>query len=141
MSLTNAPAIVTSLSTQLAACASWVGSTTNHWYPEAPDAPTVPLAVLDDQNASRRIYASDAPGLLTGTLVITIVDSAANRTIGQLEEFGRTILKELLTQVTGIAFRDGEIGLVDDFRKATEAGEGTGALRSITMSIPYGLDA
>jgi hypothetical protein len=141
MSLTNPPAIVTQLSTQLAACASWVGGNGNHWYPEAGTSATVPFAVLDDQNASRRVYASDAPGLLSGTLVITIVDSAANRTLGQLEAFGRTILAELVAQVAGIAFKDGEVGLVDDYKKATEAGEGTAAQRSITMSIPYGLDA
>ena len=141
MSLTNAPAIVTSLSSQLAACASWVGGTANHWYPVGPDASTPPFAILDDQNARRTVYASEATGLLKGTLVITICDSGANRTIGQLEAFGRTILAELLAQVSGIAFRDGEVGLTQDYRPSTVAAEGTGALRSITMTIPYGLDA
>ncbi len=141
MSLTNAPAIVTALSTQLAACASWVGTTTNHWYPEAPDGSTAPFACLDDQESDVEIYASDAPGLLSGTLVVTIVDSAANRTIGQLEEFGRTIRKELVAQVSGIAFRNGPIGLVQDYAPATTAAEGTGSLRSITFSLPYGLKA
>lgn len=140
MSLTNPPAVVTQLSTQLAACASWTGGTTNHYYPIAPSGFSVPAAVLDDQQARRGIYASDAPGALTGTVVITIIDSAANRTLGQLETFGRTILKELTDQVSGLAFRDGEVGLVDDYKPATEAGEGTAAMRSITLSIPYGLD-
>ncbi len=141
MTLTNEPAIVTALSTQLAACASWVGTTTNHWYPLAPDATAVPYAVLDDQSAAGEIYASDAPPLLSGTLVITIYDSVANRTVGQLETFGRTILKELLAQVAGIAFRSGEVGLVQDYQPATGAAEGTGAQRSITISISYGLKA
>lgn len=140
MTITNAPAMVTQASTQLAACAGWTGGTANHWYPVAPDGSAVPFAVIDDQTAGRQIYASDAPGLPSGTIVITIVDSAA-RTIGQLEELGRTILAQLIAQASGIPFKSGEVGLVDDFRPATEAGEGTGALRSITMSIPYGLDA
>ncbi len=141
MSLTNPPAIVTSLSTQLAACASWVGTNTNHWYPSAPDATTAPFAVLDDQNAALDIYASDAAGLLSGTLVLSIYDTTANRTLGELETFGRTILKELLAQVSGIAFRSGDVGLAKDVQPATAAAEGTSALRVITLSIPYGLKA
>ncbi len=140
MSLTNAPAIVTSLSTQLAACASWVGTNTNHWYPAAPDGSTAPFAVLDVQDRRRTIYASDAPGNFNGTLVISIFDSTTNRTIGQLETFGDTIHSELVAQVSGIAFRAGEVGLVQDAQPAATAAEGTGGLRSITISIPFGLE-
>ena len=139
MSLTDAPAIVSSLSVQLAACASWVGGSGNHWYPIAPENTTVPFAILDDQNARRQQFAAESFGLLSGTLVLTIVDSAANRTLGQLETFGRTILKELLAQSSGIAFRDGDVGLVRDYIPATEAVHGTASMRAITLTIPYGL--
>ena len=141
MSLTNAPAIVTSLSSQLAACASWVGSTTNHWYPSAPDASTAPFAVLDVQDRRRQIYASEAPGLFSGVLQISIFDSTANRTIGQLETFGDTIMSELLAQVSGIAFRSDEVGFTQDAQASATAAEGTGALRVITISLPFGLEA
>ncbi len=140
MSLTNAPAIVTSLSTQLAACSSWVGTNTNHWYPSAPDGTTPPFAVLDVQDRQRHIYAADATPNFTGTLMISIFDSNANRDIGELEAFGDTIMSQLLAQVSGIAFKSGEVGLVQDYQPAVAAKEGTGALRSITITLPFGLE-
>ncbi len=138
MSLTNAPAIVTTLSTQLAACASWPGgATTNHWYPEAPTGSTAPFGVLAEVNRRRQIYAADAPSLPGGTLSISVYSTG---TIGTLEDLGRSLLAELLTQHSGIAFTAGEVGYVADTQGATDAAQPSTALRTITISLEYGVN-
>lgn len=141
MSLTNPPTSVSQLSTQLAACAGWVGGATNHWYPAAPNGSTAPFAVLDEVDVRRTRYAADVVGVRGGTLTVTIYDTQAARTIGQLEDFARTIEGQLTAQVSGLIFGDSSISLVDDVQPGALAAEGTAALRCVTITLPYGLEA
>lgn len=139
MTLTNAPAIITQLSTQLAACAAWSGSTGNHWYPSVTyAAATLPLAVLDESSRSYSSYAAGAGGLASGTLRISI-HVAQSSDVGTLETLARTLLGQLLAQDPGILFRSGECGLCGEASTAEIATDT--ATYSIDISLPYGLSA
>ena len=140
MSLTNAPAIVTQLSTQLAACASWPGaSAANHWYPKVAWASaTLPLAVLEEESNTSNPYAAGANGLLGGTLRITI-HTATTSDAGTVESLARTLLKELLAQDPGIVFRSGDTGLCSD-PTAAEGATDTATIR-VAITLTYGLSA
>jgi hypothetical protein len=140
MTLTSAPAIVTQLSTQLAACASWPGgATTNHWYPSVPWASaTLPLAVLEESERTWTSYAAGAGGLQGGTLKVTI-HYAASADIGTVEAIGRTLLGELLAAAPGICFRSSDCGLSGAYTSA-EAATDTATI-AIQLSLAYGLTA
>ncbi len=140
MSLTNAPAIVTQLSTQLAACSSWPGgSTANHWYPDVIWASaSLPLAVLEESERNWTPYAAGAGGLQSGTLRVTI-HYATTSTVGTVESIARTLLGELLAAAPGICFRSSECSLSGASTSA-EAATGTGTV-AIQISLAYGLNA
>lgn len=140
MSLTNAPAIVTQLSTQLAACASWPGgSTANHWYPKVPWASaSFPLAVLEEAERTLTSYASGAGGLQGGTLKITL-HYAQSSDDGSVETIARTLMNELLAQDPGIIFRTSDCGVSGTFSSA-EAATDTGTI-AIILTLAYGLTA
>lgn len=135
MSLTDAPAIITQLATQLAACAGWSGES---WYPEVPDlgSATLPAAALSEMNRRYTPYAAGASGLPSGDLEIKIYSAAS---IGVLESLGRTIIDQLLAQQSGIPFRPGDCGLCSDQTSGMEAAGDS--IRSITINLSYGLDA
>jgi hypothetical protein len=143
MTLTSAPAIVTQLSTQLAACASWPGgATSNHWYPDLPWASatwtTHYNAVLEESERTTLIYAAGAAGIQGGRLKVTIhADSTISS--GTLESLARTLLGELLTQDPGIVFRTADCGLSGTFSKAEEATDT--ATSAIEFNLAYGLTA
>lgn len=140
MSLTNAPAIITQLSTQLAACSSWPGgATSNHWYPRVTWAnATLPLAVLEESERTWTSYAAGAGGLAGGTLRIT-VHYAQSSDDGTVEGIGRTLLKELLAQDPGILFRASDCGLSGTYTTAEQATD-TGTI-AIQLTLAYGLTA
>lgn len=140
MSLTNPPAIVTQLSTQLAACASWPGgATTNHWYPKVDwSSATLPLAVLEESERSWSSYAAGAGGLASGVLRVT-VHYATSSDDGTVETLGRTLLKELLAQDPGILFRQSDCGLSGTYTTA-EIARNTGTI-AIQLTLAYGLSA
>jgi hypothetical protein len=140
LSLTNAPAIVTQLSTQLAACASWPGaSTSNHWYPSVPwSSATLPLAVLEETDRTWTSYAAGAGGLVSGTLKATS-HYAATSDIGTVVAIGRTLLGELLSAQPGIIFRSSDCGLSGTYTSA-EAATDTGTI-AIQLTLAYGLNA
>ncbi len=140
MSLTNCPAIVTQLSTQLAACASWPGaSTANHWFPDVPwGSASLPLAVLEESERTWTTYAAGAGGLIGGTLKITI-HYAASSDAGTVESIGRTLLGELLAAAPGICFRSSECSL-SGVPTSAETATDTGTI-AIQLSLAYGLTA
>jgi hypothetical protein len=140
MTLTNAPAIVTQLSTQLAACSSWPGGAiNNHWYPTVPWASaTLPLAVLEESERTFTSYAAGAGGLQGGTLSVTL-HYAASSSIGTVEAIARTLLGELLAQSPGILFRSGDCSLSGTYTSA-EAATDTATI-AIKLSLAYGLTA
>ncbi len=138
MSFTDAPDPLTQLATQLTACAGWSSGSGAIHYPESPDftGATFPLAVLADESRSVGRYAVGAAGLVSGTLVIRIYGTG---TIGVTEALGRTILSQLLAQEGGIVFRSSECGLSADPEPGRIAGDAQ-EIRSITLSLPYGLE-
>ena len=139
MSLVNAPAIVSQLSAQLAACAGWTGGTGNHWYPKVPWADAVlPLAVLEEADRTNTSYAAGAGGIVGGTLKITI-HHAQTSDDGTVETLARTLLDQLLAQDPGILFRNSDCGISGTFSTA-EAATDTGTI-AITLSLTYGLTA
>lgn len=135
MSLTNPTAMVSQLSTQLAACSTWGAVTTDHWYPDVDWASVSTRAAMLSDTRSLESYAAGASGIKSGVCTITIHHTT--HTIGQLEDFAQDILDELLAQQSGIPFLSGECGLSSDVQEAETAG-GT-VYRSITLSLPYGL--
>lgn len=135
MTLTNPTPVVTQLSTQLQACASWTGGT-NVWYPFAPDGTAGEFAVIEDGDSRRTTYAEGAVPLLSGECAITIWKATD---IGTLEAYGRTILRELMSQFTGLYFRDGTVGLCSDLGRAKEAAGET--QRGIVLRLTHGLNA
>lgn len=140
MSLTNAPAIVTQLATQLAACTSWPGgATSNMWYPSVPWASaTLPLAVLEESDRTWTPYASGAGALQGGTLRATI-HYATTSDVGTVEAIGRTLLGEILAQNPGICFRASDCGLSGIYTSA-EAATDTGTI-ALQLTLSYGLTA
>ncbi len=140
MTLTNCPAIVTQLSTQLAACASWPGgATSNHWYPRVAWASaSLPLAVLEDSERTWVSYAAGAGGLQGGTLKATI-HYAASSDEGTVESLARTLLGELLAAAPGICFRSSECSLSGVYTSAENATDT--ATIAISISLAYGLTA
>ncbi len=140
MSLVNPPAIVTQLSTQLAACASWPGgATTNHHYPNVAWASaSLPLAVLEESDRTWTTYAAGAGGLMGGTLKATI-HYAASSDIGTVEAIARTLLGELLAQSPGICFRASDCGLSGTYSSAENATDT--ATIAIQINLTYGLTA
>ncbi len=141
MSLTDAPGIITQLSTQLAACASWPGgSASNHWYPEADTTGlAAALAVLSESERRYTPYAAGAAGLMGGSLAITIHAPTTTGTIGYLESLGRSLMSELLAQQSGIPFQPANCGLCSDSTPGMEAA--AQAIRSLTITLGYGLEA
>lgn len=135
MSLVNAPAIVTQLSTQLTACASWTGT---NWYPRVTwAAATFPLALLEESERSVATYAAGAGGIASGTLKVTI-HAAQSSDEGTVETLGRTILGELLAQQAGIIWRQSDCGLSGTFSSA-EAATDTATI-AIILTLAYGLN-
>ena len=135
MTLTNAPAIITQLSTQLAACAGWTTTSATHWYPNLPaSGATFPAAVLFEDQRTSSIYAAGAGGLQGGTLGIHIYSSG---TIGQVEDLGRTILGQLLAQFVGIPWDSSNCGLSSDTEPGMVAASSD--IRDIVLNLPYGL--
>lgn len=140
MSLTNPPAILTQLATQLAACASWPGgAVTNMWYPKVPwVSASLPLGILEEAERTVTTYAAGAGGLQSGTLKITI-HYAQTSDDGTVETLARALLSELLAQDPGIIFRASDCGLSGTFSSA-EAATDTGTIATI-LTLAYGLTA
>jgi hypothetical protein len=106
VTLTNAPPIITQLSTQLQACTAWTsaGLGSNVWYPEAPEGTAGPFAVLGFGTQTFTKYAEGAAPIRGGDLFFTIWKAD---TIGNLETLAQTLVVQLLSRDTGIPFRDG----------------------------------
>ncbi len=139
MTLVNAPAIVTQLSTQLAACASWAGGTGACWYPRVVWASaSLPLAILEESEAAFTPYAAGCSGLASGALKLTI-HSASSSDDGTVETLGRAILSQLLAQQSGIIWRTSECGLSGTFSSA-EAATDTATI-AIILTLGYGLNS
>lgn len=136
MSLTNPPPIITQLSTQLQACASWssAGLSTNVWYPEVPEGTAGPHVLLGFGSQTFTKYAEGAAPVRSGDLFFTIWKAD---TIGNLETLAQSILAELLTPDTGIPFREADgmtATALGDAKKA--AGE---TLFGVSATISHGL--
>lgn len=132
--LTNAPAIVTQLATQLDLCAAWTG---DDWYPDVPWASAVlPLAVLEESDRNVTSYAAGASGIAGGSLGITL-HFATTVTAGTAESTARTILDQLMTQAAGIVFRRASTGLCGTYTTA-EAATDT-ATTAVRIDLEYGL--
>lgn len=135
MTLVNPTAFITQLDTQFRACASWTGGT-NTWFPNAPDASALPLAVLESTQ-SRTPYAEGARGLPQNDFVIAI---SAALTVGQMELLAENIINELSTQFNGgLPFRDFSYDLSSDIGAAEDAAGET--YRTVTISGSAGLSA
>jgi len=107
VTLTNAPPIITQLSTQLQACAAWssAGFSSNVWYPEAPEGTAGPFAVLGFGSQTFTKYAEGAAPTRGGDLFFTLWKAD---TTGNMETLAQTIIAQLMTQDTGIPFREGD---------------------------------
>jgi len=139
MSLTDAPAVLTQLSTQLAACVSWPAGATV-WYPFAPDGTTGIHAVIN-RTVAQSSYAAGARPLRGGTLNVSIYAPADAVSMGDLESLAENLLVELMDQAPGIPFRSGECGLCSEPPPAAEAAGGTTVLIAQGFTLPYGLEA
>ncbi len=90
--------------------------------------------MLVDVGRSGAVYAAGAEALPGGSLLIII---RAAMTTGELEQFARNILDELLAQQTGIPFTTGEVGACSDPSPAKQAG---GVVtRAINIALQWGL--
>lgn len=136
MSLTNAPPIITQLSTQLQACAAWssAGLSSNVWYPEAPEGTAGPYAVLGFGRQTFTKYAEGAAPTREGELFFTLWMAD---TIGNIETLSQTIIAQLLTQDTGIPFRSGDGMLCTALGDAREAAGET--LLGVSAPLTHGL--
>lgn len=136
MSLTNPPAIITQLSTQLQACASWTaaGLSTNVWYPSAPEGTAGPFAVLGFDSQRFTKYAEGAEPVRSGDLFVTIWKAD---TAGNLETLAGDLINDLMTADTGIPFRDGENGRAELIGPAKEAAGET--LNGVSFTLSHGL--
>jgi len=135
--MTDAPAILTQLQTQLAACAAWSSGSGAIHYPDH-DLTTVstwPVAILAESSRTSTVFAAGAAGLASGVLEITIHSTAS---IGTVESLARTLVTQLHSAQSGIPFRTGEAGLSSEPSDAAEAG-GT-AYCSVTITLPWGLE-
>jgi hypothetical protein len=136
MPFTTTDALLLQLQTQIDACASWAGATTDVHYPEIAFASaSFPCAVVCEDQRASTYYAAGAAGLRSGTLKITIYTQSA---VGATELLGRAILEELLAQQSGICFRGGYVGLCGE---ATDAATAAGTVVSaVELFIEYGLN-
>jgi hypothetical protein len=136
VTLINPPPIITQLSTQLQACAAWVsaGLSTNVWYPEAPENTAGPYAVLGFGRQGFVKYAEGAAPVREGELFFTIWKAD---TIGNLETLAQAIVAQVMTQDTGIPFRDGEGMNSTDLGNARIAGSET--LLGVSGTLTHGL--
>lgn len=141
MSLTNAPAVITALNTQLTACAAWTAVSGTVWYPLAPGNTSLPFAVLQPVSQSVRRIAEGCAGIPTGTAEITIHMSSASYTIGQTETLGETLCTQLMDLQTGLYISNAAWEPAGDIDQADEAGRtGTGGQRVIIITVEYGLE-
>lgn len=136
MTLTNAPPIITQLSTQLQACAAWTaaGLSTNVWYPEVPEDTAGPYVLLGFGTQQFTKYAEGAAPTRSGDLFFTIWKAD---TTGNLETLAQTILAQLLTQDTGIPFREAEGMTATALGDAKEAAGET--LYGVSATLSHGL--
>lgn len=144
MSLTNPPDAITALHDMLVAssAASAAGiSTSTIWYPALaidPDAGTtdgLPAALLAEETHRQVRYAAGAGGLPGGTLICTIFKSGY--TAGQMEDLGRDIAADLMSQQTGLPITSVNVGLCSDPIGAQRAELD---YRTITLTIEWGLN-
>jgi hypothetical protein len=138
MSLTDAPAIITQLSTQLAACASWTVGSAGNWYPEADPSITTTHAVLVPPASTRSRYAEGARGLLGGNLWILLY-VVGTESLGDAETLGGNLINELMNQHDGIPFRSMSFELAQDPGAAKTVGGST--IIPLQITIEYGLSA
>jgi len=136
MSLTNPPAIITQLSTQLQATASWIAASlsTNVWYPEVPEGTAGPYVLLGFGTQQFTKYAEGAAPTRGGDLFFTIWKAD---TTGNLETLAQSILVELMTADTGIPFRDGDGMNATALGDAKEAAGET--LYGVSATLSHGL--
>jgi hypothetical protein len=156
MSLTNPPAVITSLRDMLLQCSTVTTAsvtTAKMFYPQialaADDSTTpaaLPLCLLSYESESRDNYAEGAYGLPSGSLTATFYFDAASYTIGQTELFAENTMKDLslvsLSQgvhITGM--RSSRCGDADSSMFAADAQHSNAAMRAITIDIDYGLRA
>ena len=136
MTLTNPPPIITQLSTQLQACAAWSSASlsTNVWYPDAPEDTAGPYVVLGFGRQTFTKYAEGAAPVRSGELFFTIWKAD---TVGNLETLAQSIIAQVMTQDTGIPFRDA------DGMTATELGNARTAsgetLLGVSGTLNHGL--
>jgi hypothetical protein len=135
MPFTTTDGLLLQTQTQIDACASWPGSTSDVHYPELTFAgASFPAAVVAEDQRTSTYYASGAAGLRGGTLKITIYTQSA---VGVTELLGRAILEELLAQQTGIPFRGGYVGLCGEATDATTAA--ATPISAVELYLEYGL--
>ena len=136
MSLTNPPPIITQLSTQLQACASWIAASlsSNVWYPEVPEGTAGPYVLLGFGTQQFTKYAEGAAPTRSGDLFFTIWKAD---TTGNLETLAQSIIAELMTADTGIPFRDGDGMNATALGDAKEAAGET--LYGVSVTLSHGL--
>ena len=133
MSLTNPPPIITQFDTQLRACADFYSGATT-WYPEAPEGTAGPYYVLGFGRQTFTKYAEGAAPTREGELFFTAWKAD---TIGNLESHAQAMVAQLMTQDTGIPFRDSDAMTATDLGNARVAAGET--LLGVSATLTHGL--
>ncbi len=159
------PVFIGQMRIQVAQCASWItacGDATiglgRLHYPSldfrgekgAPDQ--VVAGLITRTEAGRRRWLEGAGGLVSGSLDLDVYVPALTSglyakayTVGQLEDFADTLIQELLTQRTGIPFRDipkmSEASNPTNAEIAAHSDDTPSAFRWIRITMPYGLNS
>jgi len=143
MTLTNAPATVTQLETQVAACPCVIakGAQANIWYPNISlKTVTLPAILLVEVSQERTRYAEGAVPLISGTFKIVFYEAGTDP--GDMETFARQLILELGEQYYGLCFRSYQVGRCSDptpGQRAVADGKPSADYRSITITVQYGL--
>jgi hypothetical protein len=152
MAWSNPSTVITKFRDQLLACTSLGATglnttTANYHYPKCAfqgDSPNaLPAIRLAETEQNRERYCEGAVGLVGGTLVATFyLDATSTVDVGYTETLARTIVKELFSQFTGIAFRKMDVALSSDLtpgQRAADEDTPYSAYYSITLTVQYGL--
>jgi hypothetical protein len=134
MTLTNAPAVVTSFANMIVACASWTPGLAGLFYPTEDNTATGIIGVISASPTTRTPYAAGCAGLPSGNLLLVIYHTGD---IGQTESFAMTIVNELQAQTTGLALRGGVTALASIPGDAKAADGFT--RNAINVEFEYGL--
>jgi hypothetical protein len=134
MTLTNAPAVVTSFANMIVACASWTPGLSGLFYPTEDTTTVGIIGVISASPTTRTPYAAGAAGLPSGNLLLVIYHTGD---VGQTEAFAMAIVNELQAQTTGLPLRGGVTGLAATPGDAKTADGFT--RNAINIEFEYGL--